>query len=393
MSLVFQIEEVVDERSKQNFLELPVCLYQNEENWIRPLDSDIEAVFDPEKNKMFQRGTCCRWLLRNAKGDVVGRVAAFIDNKTKDLSDQPTGGMGFFECINDREAAFTLFDCCVNWLRNQGVEAMDGPINFGERHQWWGLLVDGFHKPLYGMPYSLPYYKDLFESYGFKTYFEQYTYKTTFSTDSLSEIIAWKAKRIAANPDYSVVCFDKKNKMRFVRDFVQIYNEAWVASIPGVDAMTEEGAMKIFKAMEFFLYEKLLWFAYHKDRPVGFFIMTPDVNEVLVDLDGKINLLAKFKFLKYKYFRKNKNAIGLIFGVVPSFQSKGIDAAMIYRFSKEGLNPDFPFKTLEMNWIGDFNPRMMHVMEHIGASIYKTHITYRKLFDSTKEFKRSPIIK
>ena len=72
---------------------------------------------------------------------------------------------------------------------------------------------------------------------------------------------------------------------------------------------------------------------------------------------GCYGLLEKMKFLQYKYLKKDKNAIGLIFGVVPAFQSKGIDAAMIYQF-----------------WIGDFNPRMMHMMEHIGASIYKTHI-------------------
>ncbi len=89
---------------------------------------------------------------------------------------------------------------------------------------------------------------------------------------------------------------------------------------------------------------------------------------------GCYGLLEKMKFLQYKYLKKDKNAIGLIFGVVPAFQSKGIDAAMIYQFSKEGFNSNFPFKTLEMNWIGDFNPRMMHMMEHIGASIYKTHI-------------------
>lgn len=392
MSGKFQIEEVVDRLSRRNFLELPVNLYENEPNWIRPLDSEIEAVFDPKKNKIFQHGTCCRWILKNSDGLTVGRVAAFVDNKTKNLSEQATGGMGFFECIDDKEAAFLLFDCCLVWLKNQDIEAMDGPINFGERHQWWGLLVDGFHRPLYGMPYSLPYYRDLFESFGFKTYFEQYTYKTFFSTDSLSEIITWKAKRIQANSDYSVVHFRKKNLAKFVKDFVSIYNQAWVSTIPGVDFMTEDHAVETFSAMEYVLDERLLWFAYHKDEPIGFFIMIPDLNEILSNSKGKFGLLEKIKFLKYKYFKKDKNAIGLIFGVIPAFQSKGVDAAMIYQFSKEGFNSNFHFKTLEMNWVGDFNPRMMHMMEHIGASIYKTHVTYRKLFDKNREFKRSPII-
>jgi hypothetical protein len=121
--------------------------------------------------------------------------------------------------------------------------------------------------------------------------------------------------------------------------------------------------------------------------------MIQDLNEYLQHLNGKITLYGKLRFLYYKYLQKNKNAIGLIFGVVPEFQKRGIEAAMIYEFSKSGLNKQFPFKTLEMNWIGDFNPRMSHLMEHIGAKLYKTHHTYRFLFDKSKEFKRSAIIR
>ena len=49
--------------------------------------------------------------------------------------------MGFFECINDESVAFAMFDKCKAWLQERGMEAMDGPINFGERDRWWGLVV------------------------------------------------------------------------------------------------------------------------------------------------------------------------------------------------------------------------------------------------------------
>jgi hypothetical protein len=69
---------------------------------------------------------------------------------------QPTGGMGFFECIDSKEAAFMLFDTGKAWLlaQNKGIEAVDAPINFGERDSWWGCLVDGFHEPVYTMNYN-----------------------------------------------------------------------------------------------------------------------------------------------------------------------------------------------------------------------------------------------
>ena len=42
---------------------------------------------------------------------------------------------------------------------------------------------------------------------------------------------------------------------------------------------------------------------------------------------------------------------------------------------------------------GHVNPRMLAVTRSIGARIYKTHVTYRYLFDRTQPFERSPIIR
>lgn len=388
----YTIIEVNDDITKKEFLELPVRLYRNEKNWVRPLDFEINNTFDPKENKMFQHGECCRWIMTNDSNETIGRVAAFIDHKSKDLNDQPTGGMGFFECIENKDAAFTLFDHCKKWLQDRNIEAMDGPINFGERHQWWGLQVEGEHRPVYNMPYHKSYYKDFFEEYGFHVYFKQLTYKTIFSPDSLSDIIKWKADRLSKNPEYRVEHFSKSKTQRFIKDFVHIYNEAWVKEIPGIEGITEYQTQTLFDDLKPIIHEKLMWFAYYKDQPIGFFIMIQDLNEYLQHINGKITFYGKLRFLYYKYFQRNKNAIGLIFGVVPEFQKRGIEAAMIYEFSKSGLDNKFPFRTLEMNWIGDFNPRMSHLMKHIGAEVYKTHHTYRKLFDEKKEFKRSEII-
>ena len=153
--------EVITQKDNQEFLELPVRLYKKEKNWIRPLDKDVENVFKREKNKAFQNGECIRWILKTDKGDVIGRVAAFLEReKIFHGNEQPTGGMGFFECIENKEAAFILFDACKKWLQERNIEAMNGPINFGERDRWWGLLVDGFDKePNYRCNYNFSYYK------------------------------------------------------------------------------------------------------------------------------------------------------------------------------------------------------------------------------------------
>ena len=150
----YTIEEVLNEKQAKEFLLLPVSLYKNDKNWVRPLDNDITKVFDPRKNPFFNHGECTRWLLRDEKKQCVGRVASFIDKSSCHLDSYSVGGMGFFECINDQEAAFMLFDRCRAWLEERGMESMEGPVNFGERNEWWGLLVDGFKPPVFQMPYT-----------------------------------------------------------------------------------------------------------------------------------------------------------------------------------------------------------------------------------------------
>lgn len=153
-----------DPRIIRDWMRLPWSIYRNDPNWIPHLRQDIEKVFDPKRNKLFKGGTAQRWVLYDDAGAAVGRVAAFVNPKTARTEERPTGGMGFFECINDRAAATLLLDAARDWLSAQGMEAMDGPINFGEKNMYWGLLIDNFtDPPIYGVNYNPPYYRDLLE--------------------------------------------------------------------------------------------------------------------------------------------------------------------------------------------------------------------------------------
>jgi hypothetical protein len=172
-----QIVEVTNRTLIKAFLNISPVINATEKRYIRPLDKDIEQVFDPEKNKAFRHGEVIRWVLKDDNGAYIGKIAAFVNKKYKTKGDEGlVGGIGFFDCINDQAAANLLFDTAKAWLAEKGAIAMDGPINFGERDRWWGLLIDGFEQPLYGMNYNPPYYKNLFETYGFEVFFNQYTY-------------------------------------------------------------------------------------------------------------------------------------------------------------------------------------------------------------------------
>ena len=172
-----KVIEVSTEAHNKMFYSLPLKIYDGDPNWLQPLDKDIKEVFDTQKNKFFRHGSLTRFIVLNDEDQVVGRIAAFINERTAYKEKQPTGGIGFFECINDQNAAFALFDQAKSWLIDHGMKAAMGPINFGETDMWWGLLVDGFSNPYYGMNYNPSYYKNFFETYGFKVKYEQISNK------------------------------------------------------------------------------------------------------------------------------------------------------------------------------------------------------------------------
>jgi len=389
----YSIVEVTDKKTEVEFYDIQTRLYKSDSNWIQPIDVEIKRIFDPKKNKMFAHGKLCRWIAQTEDGKTVGRVAAFIDYNGAELNDQPTGGMGFFECINDKNAAFALFEQCKLWLKMNGIAAMDGPINFGSREKWWGLLVDGFSEPSYGMNYHPPYYQDLFEAYGFKNYYNQYSYLRPVNTENFSPLFKEKAERTARNPEYHFRHIKKRKLKSEAEVFRLIYNKSWV-NHTGIKEMSSEDAVSLAKTLKPIIDDRLIIFLYHNDEPVGFFIQIPEINQVIKHLNGKFSFFYKLKFL---YLLKTKKVctriMGLIFAIIPEYRGLGLEGALVMEFAKIAFTKNFQYKDIDLTWVGDFNPLMMRFQEQIGGKIYKTHVTYRLLFDEKKQendFKRCP---
>ena len=388
--------EVVDARLARLFQDLPARLHGGQPTYIGPLAEEVEAVFDPAKNLNFTNGEAIRWVLTDAAGTVVGRVAAFLNRDMPAVADAdlPTGGLGFFECIDDQAAANLLFEAGQAWLAARGMQAMDGPINFGERDRFWGLLVDGFGlEPNYGMFWHPPYYQGLFEAYGFQLYFKQYTCARIVNTPLHSSFAKRAAAFAAEQPAYRFSHALKSEPEKMAHDFHHVYNLAW-ANHSGVPPMSLDKARQLVKQMRPVLDERLLWFAYHNDEPVAFFLSLPELNQIFKRIGPRLDLLGKIRFLweRWRYqHRRPKKMFGVIYGVVPAHQGKNVDAVMMvhaqHAFEVAG------YSDIEMNWIGDFNPRMLATTRSIGAKVCKTHVTYRKLFDANRVFERCPVIR
>jgi len=385
-----QLTEVSDKRTAKEFLDVNVLVNKNDPNYIRPLDKDIDEVFDPEKNKAFRHGEAIRWILKDEDGKLIGRIAAFTNKKYKNKGDDvPVGGIGFFDCINDQNAADMLFDVAKHWLMQRDIQAMDGPINFGERDRWWGLLVEGFEPPVYCLNYNPPYYKELFENYGFKNFFNQHCYALKVMERVQDKFYARHAL-IAQDPDFSAHHIKKSQLEKFAKDFTIAYNKAW-AKHGGMKELSLPVVLKLFQTMKPIMDEKVCWFVYYKKEPIGIWVNLPDLNQWFKYLNGKFDLFSKLKFLWVKATKKCSRFTGVVFGIVPEFQGIGLDAYIIVEGAKI-IQFKLDYESYEMQWIGDFNPKMINIGESLDTYRSRKLITYRYLFDRTREFKRHPFI-
>ncbi|SMO76523.1 GNAT family N-acetyltransferase [Solitalea koreensis] len=372
-----QLIEVTNPTTRKEFLEVPRVVYKNDPVWVCPLDSEIEDIFNPKKNNFHSFGEITRWILKDDNGNLIGRVAAFINKKKAYNWPQPTGGIGYFECINDEKAAFTLFNGCKKWLQERGMKAMDGSINFGENDKFWGLLIHGFTHPSYGMNYNPPYYQGFFEKYGFVKQYDQRTRLLDLTqpfTDRFAKIADWVMKK----PGYTFEHLEISKFDKYAADIAEIYNNAW-ENFENFTPITQTTIREMFEQMKPIVDEKLIWFAYINGEPASFIVCIPDVNQIFKHTNGKLNLIGKLKFVYHKW-RKSMNRIRImVMGTKKAYQKHGLESVMIRKLQLMVM-PDGHYKEAELSWVGDFNEKMEAIHEATGAKHAKTHATYRFIF-------------
>ena len=330
--------EVTDKKTKKLFNKLPPLLYKNFPDYTCPLISMVEETFDPQKNSFYNHGKAIRWVLTDEKGKPIGRIAAFIDFEKATTFDQPTGNIGFFECINDQKAADLLFNSAKDWLSGEGMGAMDGPANMGENYMNHGLLAWGYQPQGFGMPYNPPYYVTLFENFGFKVYYEQYTYHIDY-TKPMPERL-WKiAEWVARKPQFSFKHFDWSQSEQFIDDFGKVYEGAWHKH-EHYKPVDRDELKNFLVSSKMILIPEFIWFAYHENEPIGLLVMLPDFNQALRYLkNGRLTLWNTLKLLWFIKKEKYSRTRILIMGIVERFQKSGIESAILWHMDKNGNAP------------------------------------------------------
>ena len=256
------------------------------------------------------------------------------------------------------------------------MAAMDGPINFGENDNFWGLLSEGFVPPSYGMNYNHPYYKLFFENYGFKTLYEQITNHLSTHVP-FPERFTKIAKWVMQKPGYQFRHFNANQIEKFAKDFIEIYNDAW-RDFENFVPINYATVIESFRKMKLLMDEKLIWFAYVNDDPAAFVVVLPDANQMTKTLNGKLNLLGKLKFLYHKWKGVNRMR-AIVMGTKQAYQKHGLESAIFVKL-KEYVLPLKQYDEMELSWVGDFNDKMIALHHAMGATFGKRHLTMRYIF-------------
>ncbi len=389
--LRMEIIEVSSKKTRKLFNDLPLYIYKDDKSYACPLTAMVEENFDTSKNTFYNHGKAIRWIAVDEKLKPIGRIAAFIDNDKAYTFTQPTGNIGFFECIDDQEVATALFDKAREWLTMNGMEAMDGPANMGENYMNHGLLVKGFIPQGYGMPYNKPYYLDLFENYGFRVFYEQYCYHLDYTIPFPERF--WKvAEWVAKKPQYSFRHFTWKESEKFIDDFCKVYEGAW-SKHEHFKALDKGELSNFIKSSKLLLDPEFIWYAYCDEEPIAMFVMVPDFNQALRYIkNGKMtlwNIIRLLYFIKAKKFTRTRI---FIMGVVEKHQRSGIESGIFWNLENKVMKYRKNYKEIELSWAGDFNPKIVSLYKSTGAQHMKTHYQMRYLFDREKPFERSKIL-
>ncbi|MEZ4984975.1 MAG: hypothetical protein R2795_08060 [Saprospiraceae bacterium] len=351
---------------------------------LRPWKNDIERIFNPSINKAFEQGKAQRWVLFNDNHQPIGRIAAFIDGKRNAQGGKKDGGIGFFECVNNEEAANMLFDAAEQYLAAAGMGVFHAPVNFGERDKFWGLLIEGWYAPLYHENYNPPYYRQFFENRGYLPQEQIFTFGgkvENLAYERLTEI----SKRVRERYGVQSRSFNKSDLRTEGGHLAAVYNSAF-SHMPHFKPLTGDQLYGMLKQMKPVMDPLLSCIAFADGQPVGFCALMPDLNASLKFAKGKLSWWKLPIFMLKLKFNRPKIVKGVAFGIHADYQRKGVFSEMVDFLAhvQNGANPK-NYDALGLATIRGGNYAMLKsATAALNVFVERVHLSFVKIVDDSE---------
>jgi GNAT superfamily N-acetyltransferase len=377
MAADIKIRQVTSRGERAAFVKFPWRVYKADPNWVPPLISDQIEYLDPAKNQFFNQAEVVLFTAQR-KGEIVGTIASFIDHRLIENTGEQVGGFGFFEVINDFEVAKVLLDSACEWLRVHGMPLLRGPTNFTENDNP-GVLIEGANcPPVMLEAHTPPYYKDLLEQYGFEKDHDLYAWRA-FRSQIGEELknIPPDLARVADIARKAAKVTIRKIRMDHWEEEIdialQLFN-ATLKNLPGFNPMTKSDFQRLAGRMRAFIDPDLALFAEAEGKPIGFCIAIPDVNQVLIHLNGR---LFPFNWIRVNHLiRKIDVASFKLMGLLEEYRHRGIDAILYLEAVKAIFDKGYAW--MDGSITSEYNPAINLLANRLGAERYKHYRIYQK---------------
>jgi GNAT superfamily N-acetyltransferase len=375
-----QIERVETRQHIEDFIRFPFELYRGDPNWVPFLLGERRKFLDPGHNPFFDHADVALWMARR-NGQVVGTISSHIDHLHNQVHEEKVGMFGLFETVNDYVVAEALFSTARDWVSQQGMMTLRGPLSFSQNHEC-GLLIDGFDgQPVVMMPYNPRYYIDFYERFGLTKAMDLYAYigdLAQFGGDpsKLPAKLVRVTEKVKQRLGITIRPADMKNYHQEIDRAEQVYNLAWEKNwgfVPMTDAEIKKTAIDLKQIID----PDLAVLAEIDGQPVGVSVGIPDANQVLRHLNGRLFPLGWLKALWYA--RQINRARLMIMGVVKEYRGRGIEALLLFEMLKGAVVNGY--QSIEMSWVLENNDMMNRIVlkagEPYGAHIYRTYRIYQ----------------
>jgi len=368
------LEVVSSSAQRKAFLALPHRLYASDPAWIAPLDFMKREQISP-KNHFFEHARWRAWIAYRA-GQPVGRICAQVDELHLQQHQDATGYFGLIEAIEDDQVWERLVAAAQNWLRDEGMARVRGPLNLHMNDEV-GLLVEGFSTPPYVlMGHALPYYGAALEAQGFSAAKDLLAYHVRPDFEA-PRVMLKLAQRVSGRVTVRSVRRDALREEAAI--MLDIFNDAWEHNW-GFVPLAESEWFDTVNTLAKLMPDDYIQIAEYDGEPVAFIVALPNLNEAARDLQGKLLPFGWAKLLWRLKIKHPKTARVPLMGVKQAFQNSRLGptlAFVVIDAVRKALHAR-GVKDVEMGWILEDNDGMRNIIESIGGQAYKRYRVYEK---------------
>jgi hypothetical protein len=353
---------------RREFLEFPYRLHAENPHWVAPLRSEQKRLLDASRHPFYRHAEIETFLARRG-GRTVGRIAAIVDRNAREENGGALGAFGFFDCLQDQDAAAALVDAARRWLQTRGARTLRGPTDPSFNYNC-GVLVDGFEDPpAVGVTYNPPYYDRLLTGAGLRPSKELLAMHLR-----REDLRSPRARRFArfglATSGLRLRPYDARHREREIAVIWNLYSTGWSSNWGYVPASLEEVRL-LATDLERIADLRLVQFCEVDRRAAGFVVVLPDWNQALCHARGRLLPLGWWRVLQAR--KRISRARIYLAGVLPEWQGTAVAAAFLSLADSPAAQP---YREIEASWILEDNHAALRGMLMLGGRVAKRYRIY-----------------